>query len=171
MCLLKYESDHASATVCMDDYCRQSEAVDAMTHRTLWESWNHAFAKRHATGVLFWYANTPIPKIGSHAMDGPTTAGFASLGALPQADLSVKAVSQANGARFEVENAGDKLAFMVRIAVRDVAGESLKPTFFTDNWMVLMPHETRFVEVECPAKIGQWSVSSWNSKTIEGSFR
>ena len=273
----------------LDDYCRQSEAVDAMSHRTLWESWNRAFSKRQATGVLFWYANTPIPKIGSHAwdhslgltsaffaqksalaplhaqfdyldnmvsvmndeprartaelvaevydiysrrisirkqavvapaecctdlfvleipdritpvhfirlslleggkeidstvywrsssrytgpknMDGPTTAGFASLGTLPTANIAVKAVQREKGARFEVTNAGDHLAFMVKIAVRDMAGASLKPAFFTDNWMILMPHETRLVEVECPAKIGQWSVSSWNSETICGSFQ
>ena len=67
-------------------------------------------------------------------------------------------------------NVGDHLAFMVKIAVRDMAGASLKPAFFTDNWMILMPHETRSVEVECPVKIEQWAVSSWNSKTISGFF-
>ncbi len=69
----------------IDEYCRRSEAVDAMNHRALWEAWNRASATRGATGVLFWYANTPIPKIGSHAWDhslGLTSAFFAQKSAL-----------------------------------------------------------------------------------------
>jgi len=69
----------------LDEYCRKSEAVDAMNHRALWEVWNRAFATRKATGVLFWYANTPVPKIGSHAWDhslGLTSAFFAQKSAL-----------------------------------------------------------------------------------------
>ena len=273
----------------LDEYCRQSEAVDAMNHRALWESWNRAFSTRKATGVLFWYANTPVPKIGSHAwdyslgltsaffaqksalaplhaqfdyldnmvsvmndtpeakstelvaeiydfnsrrisakavtvsaqaesctdlfkleipdgitpvhfirlslrdndreidstvywrsdshytgpknMDGPTTAGFESLKALPKANLAVKAVQKENGARFEITNEGDHLAFMVKLTVRDASGASVKPAFFTDNWMILMPHEMRSVDVECAADISEWIVSSWNGETKKGSFR
>lgn len=69
----------------LDEYCRKSEAVDAMNHRALWEVWNRASATRQATGVLFWYANTPVPKIGSHAWDhslGLTSAFFAQKRAL-----------------------------------------------------------------------------------------
>lgn len=50
-----------------DDYARQSQAVDALSHRALWEVWN--LARNTATGVLFWYNNTPIPQLGSHAWD------------------------------------------------------------------------------------------------------
>ena len=50
-----------------DDYARKSQAVDALAHRALWETWNRA--RNHATGVLFWYNNTPIPQLGSHAWD------------------------------------------------------------------------------------------------------
>jgi hypothetical protein len=69
----------------IDEYCRKSEAVDAMNHRALWEVWNRASATRKATGILFWYANTPVPKIGSHAWDhslGLTSAFFAQKSAL-----------------------------------------------------------------------------------------
>jgi len=69
----------------IDEYCHKSEAVDAMNHRALWEVWNRASATRQATGVLFWYANTPVPKIGSHAWDhslGLTSAFFAQKRAL-----------------------------------------------------------------------------------------
>ena len=51
----------------LEEYARKSQAVDAIGHRALWESWN--MARNHATGILFWYNNTPIPQLGSHAWD------------------------------------------------------------------------------------------------------
>ena len=51
----------------LEEYARKSQAVDALGHRALWETWN--FARNHATGILFWYNNTPIPQLGSHAWD------------------------------------------------------------------------------------------------------
>ena len=79
--MVKYYGEPKS----LDEYCRKSEAVDAMNHRALWEVWNRASATRKATGVLFWYANTPVPKIGSHAWDhslGVTSAFYAQKSAL-----------------------------------------------------------------------------------------
>ena len=51
----------------LEEYARKSQAVDALGHRALWETWN--FARNHATGILFWYNNTPVPQLGSHAWD------------------------------------------------------------------------------------------------------
>ena len=51
----------------LEEYARKSQAADAMGHRCLWETWN--LARNRATGVLFWYNNTPIPQLGSHAWD------------------------------------------------------------------------------------------------------
>ena len=67
----------------LEDYTRHSEAADALSHRALWETWN--LARNRATGLLFWYANTPVPKIGSHCWDhslGLTSAFFAQKSAL-----------------------------------------------------------------------------------------
>ena len=51
----------------LEEYAKKSQAADAMGHRCLWETWN--LARNRATGVLFWYNNTPIPQLGSHAWD------------------------------------------------------------------------------------------------------
>lgn len=51
----------------LEEYARKSQAVDALGHRALWECWN--FARNHATGILFWYNNTPVPQLGSHSWD------------------------------------------------------------------------------------------------------
>ena len=66
-----------------DEYCRKSQAADALAHRALWEAWN--LAMNHATGVLYWYNNTPIPQLGSHAWDydlDQTASFFAQKSAL-----------------------------------------------------------------------------------------
>ena len=66
-----------------DEYARKSQAADALAHRALWETWN--MARNEATGVLFWYNNTPIPQLGSHAWDydlDQTASFFAQKNAL-----------------------------------------------------------------------------------------
>jgi len=51
----------------LEEYAKKSQVVDALGHRCLWETWN--LARNRATGVLFWFNNTPIPQLGSHAWD------------------------------------------------------------------------------------------------------
>ena len=66
-----------------DEYARKSQAADALAHRALWETWNRA--RNEATGLLFWYNNTPIPQLGGHAWDyslQPTASLFAQANAL-----------------------------------------------------------------------------------------
>ena len=270
----------------IDEYCRKSEAVDAMNHRALWEVWNRACATRQATGVLFWYANTPVPKIGSHAwdhslgltsaffaqksalaplhaqfdyldntvsvmndtiaerkvelvvevydfntrklaekklaataaaetctdlfklelpanltpvhfirlalkengrevdstvywrstskytgaknMDGPTTAGFESMDALPKTTLAAQARKENGKKVVAVKNTGDKLAFLVKLLARDAQGRNVKPTFYSDNWFCLMPGESRDVVVEAPAGAVAWTVQGWNTAVVNG---
>ena len=50
-----------------DEYCRKSQAADAVAHRALWEAWN--LAMNRATGILFWCNNLSIPQFNSHAWD------------------------------------------------------------------------------------------------------
>ena len=66
-----------------DEYARKSQAADALGHQALWETWN--LVRNEATGVLFWYNNTPIPQLGSHAWDydlDQTASFFAQKNAL-----------------------------------------------------------------------------------------
>ena len=66
-----------------DEYARKSQAADALAHRCLWEAWNRA--RNTATGVLFWYNNTPVPQLGGHTWDHSlvcTASQFAQANAL-----------------------------------------------------------------------------------------
>ncbi len=66
-----------------DEYARKSQAADALAHRALWEAWNRA--RNTATGILFWYNNTPVPQLGGHTWDHSlvcTASQFAQANAL-----------------------------------------------------------------------------------------
>ena len=84
--MTEYHNDAVNAygkSQTFDEYARKSQAADALAHRALWEAWN--MAKGRATGVLFWYNNTPIPQLGSHAWDydlDQTASFFAQKSAL-----------------------------------------------------------------------------------------
>ena len=84
--MTEYHNDAVNAygkSRTFDEYARKSQAADALAHRALWEAWN--MAKGRAAGVLFWYNNTPIPQLGSHAWDydlDQTASFFAQKSAL-----------------------------------------------------------------------------------------
>jgi len=134
----------------IDEYCRKSEAVDAMNHRALWEVWNRASATRKATGVLFWYANTPVPKIGSHAWDhslGLTSAFFAQKSALAplhaQFDYLDNTVSVMNDtvADREVEVVAEVYDFDTRLLAKNALKASAPAETCTDLFKLELPAE------------------------------
>ena len=268
-----------------DEYARKSQAADALAHRCLWEAWNRA--RNTATGVLFWYNNTPVPQLGGHAWDhslvctasqfaqanaleplhaqyeylsnrvsivsdiyearnlsvkaevydfesrkvwersakvnvpgethvdvfaipfgaelalnfdkphfvklrlmegareiastfywrsnsvyagpesatGPCVGGFEDLDTLPKTTLAARQLSDEGGKlTVEVENAGDKLAFMVEVRLEGEDGKYLKPVFYSDNFFALLPGEKKTITANHPAAKFNWRAKAWNSK-------
>ena len=272
-----------------DEYCRKSQAADAIAHRALWETWN--MARNHATGVLFWFNNTPIPQLGSHAWDydldqtasffaqknaleplhaqyeyvsnrvcvtsdvygthdlvvraevfdfesrkvwdregevhvegegcweafmipfdspeqsnnlnnrtirrlphfiklrlfekdrqiaetfywrsgstyeggdtptGPCVGGFERLDELPRTVLSVRKEDDA----VCICNAGDRIAFMATVDCQDEKGRRIVPVHFTDNFVSLMPGESRMLAFESPERVASVSVEAWNAVRV-----
>lgn len=271
------------ASKSFDEYARKSQAADALAHRALWETWN--LVRESATGLLFWYNNTPIPQLGGHTWDyslvctasqfaqanaleplhaqyeylsnrvsivsdiyetrtlavkaevydfasrkvwektgeatvkgetcvtlftipfgtelvfdkphfiklrllengeeiastfywrsnsaftdpagatGPCVGGFEELDNLPKTTLAARQVSDADGKLVvEVENTGDKLAFMTELRLEGADGKYLKPVFFSDNFFALLPGEKKTVVAEHPAASYTWRVQSWNAR-------
>ena len=263
-----------------DEYARKSQAADALAHRALWETWN--LARNDATGVLFWYNNTPIPQLGSHAWDydldqtasffaqknaleplhaqyeylsnrvcvvsdvyaahdlmvlaevydfesrkvwektakvktegegcwnlfqipfsdatlstclslphfvklrlieggreiastfywrssskyegpktvtGPCVAGFEKLDELPKTTLVLERTAQ--GAK--VTNTGGKIAFMVNVQCFGRDAKRVVPVQYKDNFVSLLPGETRLVEFECMPNTESVSAGAWNA--------
>ena len=75
-------------------------------------------------------------------------ADLTALNNLKQATVNFKVKTSKEGpmtrATVELENLSDALALMVEIrVVRDVSGEVVVPVFFDDNYVTLLPKETR----------------------------
>ena len=96
---------------------------------------------------------------GMKTMTGPCTAGFESLASLPETKLEVKRLESAAGrTRLSVRNAGDRIAFFVRVA--PVGADSVGVRY-SDNWFSLLPGESRDVTVSHPPRAYAWSAAAF----------
>ena len=98
-------------------------------------------------------------------------ADLTALDRLPKATLRLSAAFRDGGedgeAQVRVENTSPHLAFQVRLALADGAGgPEILPVFWEDNYLELMPGETRDVRVSYPAKARRGppalSADGWN---------
>jgi exo-1,4-beta-D-glucosaminidase len=91
-------------------------------------------------------------------------ADFTLLNDLPMAQVDVRMSSSGTEVSVELENGSDAIAFFVELLLTDDAGEPLVPVFWQDNFVSLLPHETRTLTgrfsstVEKPAL----TVRGWN---------
>ena len=72
----------------IEDYIWKGQMVGAVGYRGIWENWNYnkfEFGDRFATGVLFWYHNSPVRQVCSRMWDWslePTAALYYAQDAL-----------------------------------------------------------------------------------------
>ena len=72
----------------IEDYAEKGQLVGAVAYRSIWENWNYnkyEYGDRFATGVLFWYHNSPVPQVCSRMWDWylePTAALYFAQDAL-----------------------------------------------------------------------------------------
>jgi exo-1,4-beta-D-glucosaminidase len=102
----------------------------------------------------------------------PTTqhGDLTALATLPKTTLEIGA---ADG-RVVVRNAGRALAFMVRLKLVDAAGTEILPVFWQDNYLSLMPGESREIAVatEQGAPAGAAAVAeAWNVPSMRVPIR
>ncbi|TCC99487.1 glycoside hydrolase family 2 protein [Pedobacter hiemivivus] len=93
----------------IEDFARKAQFVGAMNYRALWEVWNYnkfQYGDRFASGLLFWYHNSPLPQTSSRFYDWflePTAGLYYSQNGLaplhPQYDYIKNTVSVYNDYR------------------------------------------------------------------------
>ncbi|MGQ8337780.1 glycoside hydrolase family 2 protein [Sunxiuqinia sp. A32] len=72
----------------IEDYAKKGQLVGAVAYRCIWENWNYnkyEYGDRFASGVLFWYHNSPVPQVCSRMWDWylePTAALYFAQDAL-----------------------------------------------------------------------------------------
>lgn len=72
-----------------------------------------------------------------------TQANMQQLRSLPQARLRASAARTASGVQVTLHNPSQTLAFQVAVAAQDARGNDIDPTLWSDNYIELMPGESR----------------------------
>jgi hypothetical protein len=90
---------------------------------------------------------------------GGNNRSYRQLNKLPQATLTASAVSSHSGnsnvVRVELKNTGNAVALMNKLTlVNGVTGERILPAYYSDNYVSLLPGETREISIEHPATTG-----------------
>ena len=97
------------------------------------------------TDVYNWpkttWVNTPITHYASYAMlDGMCSKDY---------QLTFKKTSDEQY-EVTVSNPTDKVAFMIRLTAKDEQGQLICPAYWSDNYLILAPGETRIVTLKTP---------------------
>jgi Exo-beta-D-glucosaminidase Ig-fold domain len=102
---------------------------------------------------------------------GADSASYRRLNRLPAASLSATATSIRAGdsikIKVELRNAGTTASLANKLTLRNAAdGSRILPAYYTDNYVSLLPEESREIEIEYPAKSAngpaQVALRGWN---------
>jgi beta-galactosidase/beta-glucuronidase len=108
---------------------------------------------------------------------GAKSSSYRELGRLPPADVSLRADSLRSGdtihIRVQLQNRGNAVALENKLTLLDAAGGArILPAYLSDNYVSLLPGESREIEIEYPSSAGkgpeQVAIRGWNlaSRTI-----
>jgi hypothetical protein len=86
--------------------------------------------------------------------------------------MSVRSVRQADGTRIDVliKNNGNEVALENKITILDAAGKRVLPVYYQDNYVALLPGESRRIEIRCPTSSGHCArvaLRGWNAQARE----
>jgi hypothetical protein len=101
---------------------------------------------------------------------GAESSSYRRLNRLPASSLSVTAkstrTSQDVHVRVELHNTGTVVSLMNKLTLLNADGSRILPAYYSDNYVSLLPGESREIEVEYPAKsasgAAQLAVRGWN---------
>jgi hypothetical protein len=109
---------------------------------------------RQVGSNFYWRSDNEYK--GAKTITGPATAGFADIELLAKTRIAAKyRTSERDGNHFidlELRNTGKTLSFFTRVQWLDAGGKPVRPSFYTDNFMCLMPGESRTVRIETALK-------------------
>lgn len=93
---------------------------------------------------------------GRKTLTGPTTAGFQEINKLARTKIAVKyKTSSKDGKHYidlDLKNTGKSLSFFTQIQWLDKEGKPVRPSFYTNNFMSLLPGEKEQIRIETDMK-------------------
>lgn len=94
---------------------------------------------------------------GKPSVTGPCTSGFESLYSMKKVALRTKVASRVEEGRtvytVQLKNNSGRISFFNRIQLYGEDGKPVRPSFYSDNFITLMPGETRTVTIETAASV------------------
>ncbi|MEO7718768.1 MAG: sugar-binding domain-containing protein [Capsulimonas sp.] len=121
--------------------------------------------------TFYWRSNHAYTP--GRTLTGPEYEGFQDLNTLPKVKLNITVTpSRSSGANLDtvrIANPSKSLAFMVWVRLQDAAtAKPVRPAFYSDNFISLLPGETRTIRVEYSGAIDsqrtKLKVDGWNVK-------
>jgi Exo-beta-D-glucosaminidase Ig-fold domain/Glycosyl hydrolases family 2, TIM barrel domain len=103
---------------------------------------------RDARGVilsdnLYWEGRTPASELRLNDLtDQPLAVA---------ARIDAPALHAGTRVNVTIRNAGDSPVLSVKLTALDAGGERVLPVYYSDNYIALLPGETREIHVDCPA--------------------
>ena len=94
-------------------------------------------------------------------------ADFSALNNLAEADIKTSVTRNGKSLEVTVENTGSVVALLIRMNLKDAAGEIITPAFWNDNMVTLAPGERGTYTCSCPSEIpsdATVSFTGWNIK-------
>lgn len=121
----------------------------------------------------FYYVPAKLTTFDWAKTDYTHTPAFASedltaLGSIAPATVKVERLPGTNGrkASLQLRNDSKSVAMLIALRAQDAAGAAIDPALWSDNYLSLMPGESRHVEASLlpgqPAEISTIEVSGWN---------
>ncbi len=107
--------------------------------------------KGQQVGSNFYWRSTNVYE-GPKTVTGPTTAGFQAINQLPTVKLSAKCSSAVqdgwNSIDIQLKNRSRSLAFFTRVQLVDEAGKPVRPSYYTNNFLSLLPGESTAINIK-----------------------
>lgn len=99
---------------------------------------------------FYWRSNNQYE--GKNTLTGPATAGFQGINQLPKTKIRTKYKTTIEHGRhfinLELKNEGKSLAFFTQIQWLDKNGKPVRPSFYSNNFVNLLPGEEISVSIE-----------------------
>ena len=133
-------------------------------------------AKGKPVSTNFYWLSTRRPEFAwdkTTYITTPVTThpDLTMLASLPKTSVEARATISHGTVQVRLHNPSKQLAFQVGLAVRSKGGAEILPVLWEDNYISLLPGETREVEARFPQEVpeqgAKLSVSGWNVAPAE----
>ena len=105
---------------------------------------------RQVGSNFYWRSDNEYK--GANTLTGPATAGFQSLGELARTKVAASYETSVDNERhlidLRLKNTGRTVAFFTQVQWLDAGRKPVRPSFYTDNFLCLMPGESRTIRIE-----------------------